>query len=376
MPEIKPGISSRKMRYFELDALRGFAILIVYFHHWDFEGGPVLFSAGGKTMVCFFSILSGFVLCAAFGRRIGNGSLGYGKFLFGRLGKIWPLATLVSVFAFAVMYYHHEPGWELHMIGQIFMVSAWVPDSKFYFAGNMPSWFLSGLMLFYVLFPLLFRWMHRSCRSFISVTSMLVLLSVILSCMPGLDQDPEAEYWFYLFPPMRLLDCMTGMCIWKIIDMDKCMSWAGKPAALRPGWVSLAWFLWLVLYATVCVTASDIVRGLYYTLTSLLAGALLLWLAVIFRNGRSVVMRVLRSRPLQWLGSVSFCIYLIHWPIIVYAESFNITRGWNLDQYVLSAMTLVFVVLFAWLIDNLFVRPLSRYIDRRLNFRRDTAPVL
>ena len=389
MPDTLHLNHSRKVRYLELDALRCIAILIVYFHHWYFADGPALFAEGDKAMVCFFSIMSGFVLCAAFGRMIQEGSLGYGKFIFGRLGKIWPLAMIVSVFAFTFMYFNEEPGWQQRMIVQVFMVSAWVPDTDFFLAGNMPSWFLCGLMLFYVLFPPLFRWMHKYSRSFLLVTAILLLISVILSLMPGLNHDPEAEYWFYFFPPIRLLDCMTGMCIWQLTNESRYACGQSKQSnnklntndpttciAVRPLYVSLLWLGWIVFYLTVCLTAEDITRGLYYTFTSLISGALLLWINEAFRGSGSIIMRALRSKFLQWLGSISFCTYLIHYPLIQYATYFNVTRGWGMNPYVLSLFILVIVAFFSWLTDKYFVRPISRYIDRRLNFRSDNAPVL
>lgn len=366
--------SPRKIRYLELDALRGLIILAIYFNHWHFADASVLLSEGAATRISFFFILSGFVLCAAFGRRIGNGSLDYGKFMSGRLGKIWPLATLVSVFAFTFMHYHCEPGWEWRMAAQVFMVSTWVPDIGFVLSGNSPSWFLSDILLFYVLFPLLFRWMEKRFRPFLAITLIFVLLSVILSCLPGLNQDHEAQYWVSLFPPVRLVQCMAGMCIWHITTKRRQISRVS--VTLKPVWVSLIWLFWIGLYAIVCLTADDVGRGLYYTVTSVLAGALLLCINAVFRGSGSVIMRLLRSRPMQWLGSVSFCVYLIHMPIVEYAEFFNDSRGWGMDQYMLSVITLMFVVVIAWLIDRLFVRPLSRYIDRRLDFRKDTAPVL
>src|SRR5580700_6668773 len=75
-----------------LESLRGVAALIVVFLHikWANPLTSLLFFRNGYLMLDLFFVLSGFVICHNYGRKIGNtGDVGH--FMFLRFGRLYPL---------------------------------------------------------------------------------------------------------------------------------------------------------------------------------------------------------------------------------------------------------------------------------------------
>ena len=77
----------------------------------------------------------------------------------------------------------------------------------------------------------------------------------------------------------------------------------------------------------------------------------------------------LSSRSMQWLGRLSFSIYLLHWPImmsvgaIVYVHAFSMgpETAWLLAMIVGGATTLLAASVFERVVDNQAIS-LSRFV--------------
>ena len=84
--------SGAPARFEALDALRGLsALLVVLFHipiYHALKGADAFVNL--QFCVDMFFALSGFVLCHAYGRRLGNGGEGL-RFAWMRLARLWPL---------------------------------------------------------------------------------------------------------------------------------------------------------------------------------------------------------------------------------------------------------------------------------------------
>ena len=78
--------------YTKLDALRGLAACLVVLHHSPFCYGeqPVSLVANSYLFVDFFFLLSGFVMCHAYGQRILSG-MSMRDYVVLRLGRLYPL---------------------------------------------------------------------------------------------------------------------------------------------------------------------------------------------------------------------------------------------------------------------------------------------
>ena len=90
-------------RFEALDSLRGVAALAVAAEHLNAQG-PVFghaFFRSGWLFVDFFFVLSGFVIAAAYGERLRSGFPAL-RFLWLRVGRIWPMHIVVLIAYLAI----------------------------------------------------------------------------------------------------------------------------------------------------------------------------------------------------------------------------------------------------------------------------------
>jgi peptidoglycan/LPS O-acetylase OafA/YrhL len=93
-----------------LDSLRGVCASIVAFFHVDGDAliKTVPFVANGFLFVDFFFVLSGFVIAASYGEKIVTG-FPIGKFMFLRLGRLYPLhAFMLFAYVFIAIFKHSQ----------------------------------------------------------------------------------------------------------------------------------------------------------------------------------------------------------------------------------------------------------------------------
>lgn len=102
----------QKQHFHSLDALRFFAFIKVYLLHIPLQGSFPIFSqikAGGGIGVSFFFVLSGFLITYLLSfEKINTGSLSIRKFLIRRSLRIWPLFYLMVFIAFLLPYEFKE----------------------------------------------------------------------------------------------------------------------------------------------------------------------------------------------------------------------------------------------------------------------------
>ena len=146
----------------QLTSLRFFAALwVVAYHYWpSLTGGyPVLVDKGYLGVELFF-VLSGFILAHVYLDDAGAGRLNYGRFLWARLARIYPvhLVTLAAIglmgaLALALGYpmRHQVIVWSV-LPQTLLLIHAWGTASVS--AWNHPSWSISAEWFAYVFFPL------------------------------------------------------------------------------------------------------------------------------------------------------------------------------------------------------------------------------
>ena len=173
------GDAMSRERYDSITGLRGFiAILTVMGYHYfillgnPFEGGAtatflknVVFIIGMTGPNAFF-LMSGFLMHGRAEKRILTGELKFGAYLYGKIRKLYPmmLAGTLIVFAAERIGYEilgafpvHASGGELRysvlalILSILGVQSGWISDGDT-LAVNGPGWFISCLMICYILY--------------------------------------------------------------------------------------------------------------------------------------------------------------------------------------------------------------------------------
>ena len=117
-----------------LDALRGFAALIVLIYHLCEALGVRSMFPRGYLAVDFFFMLSGFIMARTYGRRLEEG-LSLPTFMGLRWRKLWPIAAFGSILGLATF----QGPWQAAVAGLLLM--PWFAGATA-FTLNTPVWSL------------------------------------------------------------------------------------------------------------------------------------------------------------------------------------------------------------------------------------------
>src|SRR4051794_15959841 len=151
-----------------LTGLRWLAALLVFAYHVHviryFRDGAAgtavdwLFGAG-VTGVSFFFVLSGFVL--AWSARDGDRPQ---RFWLRRIARIYPVHVVCALAALLLLWVQSPqllPKADA-LLANLFLVHAWILDSRFDQSLDPVSWSLACEAFFYALFPLIFALLRRA----------------------------------------------------------------------------------------------------------------------------------------------------------------------------------------------------------------------
>ena len=300
----------------EIQALRAIAVTaVVLYHLW-----PGFLPAGFVGVDVFF-VISGYLISShMLGERERTGRFDLVAFYARRVRRILPAASLVvvatSVMGVAVL---PELRWsELtrQATASLLSMQNWVlaRDSVDYLAqGLAPSpfqhyWSLSIEEQFYLLWPVAFllvaRRAHRTPaqvrRIVLAIVTSLSVVSLAASVLLASSGDPSA----YFVSHSRFWELGLGAILALSLR-------SGASAWLRAllGWGGVA----LIAGAMVLVPLEGF-PGVFALIPTAGAG-LVIWSA---RAGSTRRLRRAASvRPVQWLGDVSYSVYLWHWPLVV-----------------------------------------------------------
>ena len=267
-----------------LQSLRFIFVMMIFMSHFDYRDIRG-FDAGGDCGVAFFFILSGFVCSLGYGQRIREGAFRYGDFIWKRLKKLYPLHLLCLLFFLLVS----QTTLDMKVMTNALLLQSWVPDPEWYFSCNKVSWFLSSLLFCYVVFPFVYRHLSR-------YLTLAVLLAYAAICW--LIPYDQVNAVLYVFPLVRFVDFYLGMLLFRLYER--------KPGMDVRSWMEVL----LVVLLFVALTV-------YPFMDAKLRNAPLFWLVLlplilVFAQESGVVSRLLKSRPMFFLGSLTMPLFLTH----------------------------------------------------------------
>jgi peptidoglycan/LPS O-acetylase OafA/YrhL len=330
----------------EIQALRAVAVLtVVIYHVWP-EAMP-----GGFVGVDVFFAISGFLITAHLVREVDRtGTLALWQFWARRMRRLLP-AALLTLFVCAVATIALVPQlyWQ-QFLTEIGTSTAYVQnwqlasDAVDYLgADNRRSpvqhfWSLSAEEQFYVLWPLLIIVAAWTARRRLAIAGVLLTVTG-LSLWYSISETASNPAAAYFVTPTRAWEFGAGGLL----------ALLGARAALPDraravlSWAGLA----AVAYAAIAYSTDTAFPG--WAAVVPVAGALAVIHAGMPAAGWAPS-RILRVRPAQFLGDISYSVYLWHWPLLVFAP-FVFT---NPSPTALRIAVPVLTVLLAW-VTKLYV---------------------
>lgn len=306
----------------DIQGLRAVAVSLVLLEHAH------LGVTGGFVGVDVFFVISGFLITGHLIRELSTrGRIDLLGFWARRVRRILPSALLVALVTLAGAVFLMPPlvRQELVEAGVAALLS--VPNLYFaaegtdYLTGRAPSpfqhyWSLGVEEQFYLLWPVLLAcvwWLGRRLpvrqRSAVLVTALA--LAVAASMAFGMVLTSYAQPWAFFALPSRAWELGLGGLVAVAVH---------RGAVLRERWASIVG--WLGLAGIVIAALGFDARTSYpgtAVLLPVLATAALVWAGA----SRHVAGpgRVLGLAPLQYVGGVSYSLYLWHWPLLVVPQA-------------------------------------------------------
>lgn len=316
-----------------LDGLRGLAIALVLVDH-VFPLAPTSTALAAARMVAgslfigvdLFFVLSGFLITTILIRTRASPQY-FRNFYARRILRIFPAYYLILtfVFVFGSAVFHNFPDRAQVLENAPYflfyvqnLVMSWRGEWIFWI-GLVPTWSLAIEEQFYLIWPavVLFTVPRRLVPTCLSVA----LVSVILKVYLATKTAPLTGAYMCTFSHMEGLAAGAALAAW---------------TSSNPGRPFPAWLSWLGIGALVCLAAELaawaaqlLSAAVHMVATVTLASILFSWVVAetLMAPRSAVLSRVLQARPLVFLGTYSYGVYLIH--SIVLARVAPMLHGWQ-----------------------------------------------
>lgn len=300
----------------EIQALRAFAVsAVVLFHLWPNR------LPGGYIGVDVFFVISGFLITSHLLRSQDKGRLSLADFWAKRARRLLPAAYLVLVVtAIGTLLWVPKVQWQtffLEIGAAAIYIENWelARNSVDYLAAQHAAspvqhyWTLSGEEQFYLLWPLLVLlagWIAaRSGVNRRRMTAIILGLVTAVSLAFALWWTVASPETAYFITPARAWEFGLGAMLAFVPVL------AGRDnLRAAVSWVALA-----------VLTASCFVLGPTTPMPGSAAVVVCVATAALIWAGNSAAAwsptRIGDLRPFQWLGEISYSLYLWHWPLII-----------------------------------------------------------
>jgi peptidoglycan/LPS O-acetylase OafA/YrhL len=302
----------------DVDGLRALAVLPVIFYHAGFG----LFS-GGFVGVDVFFVISGFLITSIIQPQVQAGRFSLLTFYQRRIWRILPALFLILFFC-SIGAYFLMPPQSLEIFAKN-LIATVVFSSNFFFKAHtgyfdapaetyplLHTWSLAIEEQFYIFYPLLLAAVARKNRSLKKILLPLALLS-FGACLWMTSASVSSAFYLLPFRAWELL--FGGLLALGVLPPPR--SWKWKEAVAVSGIV-------LIALGVFGVSKQDAFPG-WRALLPCLGAALVIYAGQAREfNSRFGVERWLGSRPLVFVGLISYSLYLWHWPALVFARMFKL----------------------------------------------------
>lgn len=390
----------RDARFTELDALRGLAaVSIVALHAYQnsrtgdgYAFGDIAWLQNVIVNLDFglgvFFALSGFVVFLPFAKALieGRPHMGVKEFATRRIFRILPLYFIAILVVWNARYYGHE-GQIADLVRHLTFTQIYHNEQIFYTIG--PSWSLAVEVHYYVGTALLIWVLTKVARRVSSRRRRIALvaaapLALALASLAykawayyvagyALDNAAGPKHYTVYYSALARADGFAfGMLLAVVVVVVGAWRPRGPWPARALAVVALVPFAWMVTQRGDRPTDTDFVALFYYSWIGF--GTVLIMAATVISRPEWPTMRWMRSRSLQFLGVVSYSLYLWHEPLMLSLEKHHILVFKVEAVWPLSCAALIVVGLcVAWLSYHVIEVPGQR-LRRLLAIHRTATP--
>lgn len=292
----------------DIDGIRAIAVLSVIFYHFAIPG-----FSGGFTGVDIFFVISGYLITNGIVKGIDSNKFTLSDFFLRRTRRLVPALLITITATFIASFFILAPkdlaslsGSVVYALAGISNIYFWMQSDYFdNFSSLKPllhTWSLSVELQFYLVWPFYLIALCKSTRNNYFRAAGILLFIILFSVLAIWFINVDSSGAFYL-TPFRMHEFAIGA-------VGVFISNVVKNKSLNSFFYFIG--ILLVLYSIFFFNVHSIVFPGVYALVPCV-GTLLM----IISGRKTEISFVLSHRIPNYIGEISYSLYLVHWPVYV-----------------------------------------------------------
>lgn len=350
----------------DIDGLRCLAVLPVILFHAGIPG-----VSGGFVGVDIFFVISGFLITNILVGELDAGTYSILNFYDRRIRRILPALAFTIALTWIAAYLVFLPSYFVDFSKSVVSVATFTSNLYFwkysgYFENGaqlrplLHTWSLAVEEQFYIFMPLLLAFLSRFSKK-VTLVALAVLWLLSFGLSVYCTQVASTANFFIL--PTRAWELLTGGLL--------------AVAPIRPiknKWLSIALsVVALIAILLPILTYSEATPFPGLSALSPCGGAVLL--IYLGAGVQGPAQAILSWRPVVMIGRISYSLYLVHWPVIVFLRYMTLSNA-NLMLASIALTTSFALAIFSWWFIERPFRNKSFIPSRKILFGGTVAALL
>ncbi|WLG32695.1 acyltransferase family protein [Pseudomonas simiae] len=336
-----------KQKYYrpDIDGLRAIAVIFVILYHFNVG----LFS-GGFVGVDIFFVISGYLITKGILEKQHEGAFEFSDFYFRRVRRLIPALLATIVVSYIAAYILFSPADFKQMSGStVYAISGlsnlffWMESGYFDTSSIVKpllhTWSLSVEIQFYIIWPFLLCLIKKVTSRVLVLTLIFTVIGAV-SAVLYLHKDSSGAFFL---TPFRIHEFLFGAII-VLVERFKTHKYL-YGAVYFSG-------LALIIYSAILF---DVKATVFPGVAAMIpaAGAAF----IIYGGGRTKFGFLLSSKLFTKIGEISYSLYLVHWPLLVFSSYVFFDKFSVIETIGLLAGTFVLALGLYYLIEKPFRSP-------------------
>jgi len=304
---------------------------------------------GGFIGFDIFFVVSGYLVTSIILKELlMTGSFSFKYFYESRIRQIFPVLLLVILTSLPFAYYYLLPTDLISFSKSIIAVLSFSSNFYFHYADAsgelgflskhfIHTWLLSVIGQFYILFPIVLLIIFKYFRKYL--IHILIIGFVVSLGLADWGSRNYPSFNFYVLPT-RGWELLAGSIL-AYFEINNGHKSKNKTLNLILPTIGLLLIGYSILFFN-----DDMYHPSIYTLSPIIGVCLIIW----FSNKHELVGKILGSKPLVWVGLISYSTYLWHFPIFVFSRMGKELT--NFDKFEWIVLTIILSVLTYYLVEK------------------------
>ena len=319
----------------DIDGLRAVAVLPVLFFHADIG------CSGGFVGVDIFFVISGYLISGLILKDLDAGKFSIVNFWERRVRRIMPALAVVVLGCLVAGWFILFPN-DFKALGQSAFAQALLASNVYFWRHSgyfeqasdvkplLHTWSLAVEEQFYLFFPFLLIAIYRFSRKSLMRIILIIFAASFILSVYGTYKHPSATFYFL---PSRAWELLVGAFLAVRPAKGRLVRWQAEV---------LSWVGFLSILYAVFIYNSDTRFPGAAALLPCIGAALIIW-----ANDQALtsVGQLLATRPVVFVGLISYSLYLWHWPLLVYVKYRMLEPSTMFQRLQLLALSVIFAAL-------------------------------